>query len=65
MIFQDFRKTVPKEGLREIQESVNRHFEDTQVKALMKRENVVTPADLETALVAKGSSLAARADELH
>ncbi len=57
LIYQDFRKTVPKEGLAHIEESVNGHFDNTQVKILMKRENVVSRADLESALQAKGSSL--------
>ena len=57
LIYQDFLKTVPKEAFPSIQENVNRHFEETQLKVLMKRENVVSRADLETALRAKGSSL--------
>ena len=57
MLYQDFRKEVPKEGQEEIQERVDRYFDDSQVKALMKRENVTTAAELETALLAKGSSL--------
>ena len=57
LIFQDFLKTVPKGALPSIQENVDRHFEETQLKVLMKRENAVSLADLETALRAKGSSL--------
>ena len=57
LIFQDFLKTIPKEGLAGIQENVYRHFEEIQIKSLMKREKVVSRADLETALRAKGSSL--------
>lgn len=57
LIYQDFLKTVPKEALQGIQENVDRHFEDTQLKNLMKRENVTSRADLENALHAKGSSL--------
>jgi hypothetical protein len=57
MIYQDFQRNVPKERFPEIQESVNRHFDETQLKVLMKRENVVSRADLENALRAKGSSL--------
>ncbi len=57
LIYQDFRKSVPKENLSHIEESVNGHFDNTQVKILMKRENVVSRSDLETALLAKGSSL--------
>jgi hypothetical protein len=57
MIFQDFRANVPKEAIPSIQESVARHFDESQLKVLMKRENVVSRADLETALRAKGSSL--------
>ncbi|MGA2254800.1 MAG: hypothetical protein ABSG53_09075, partial [Thermoguttaceae bacterium] len=57
MIYQDFRKMVPKEALPPIEESVNRHFEENQLKILMKRENVGSRADLENALRAKGSSL--------
>ena len=57
MLYQDFRKTVPKEGLEQITERVDRYFEDSQVKILMKRENVTTRAELENALQAKGSSL--------
>ena len=57
LIYQDFRKSVPKENLDHIIESVNGHFDNTQVKILMKRENVVSLSDLETALEAKGSSI--------
>src|SRR5207244_203567 len=38
-------------------ENVNRHFDNSQLKVLMKREKVVSPAELENALHAKGSSL--------
>src|SRR5262249_23714986 len=54
LIYQDFRHTVPKEGLGQVQENVNRHFDDVQVKNLMKREKVVSLSDLETTLRAKG-----------
>jgi parvulin-like peptidyl-prolyl isomerase len=57
MIYQDFCKTVPKEVLPSIEENVNRHFEENQLKILMKRENVVSRADLENAFRAKGISL--------
>ncbi len=57
LIFQDFRKTVPKENLPAIEENIKRHFDETQLKVLMKREDVVSLADLENALRAKGSSL--------
>jgi len=57
MIYQDFRKKAPKEALPSIQENINRHFDETQLSVLMKRENVVSRADLENALRAKGSSL--------
>jgi len=57
MIYQDFRKTVPKEQLPSVEENVDRHFEESQLKVLMKRENVISRADLQNALLAKGSSL--------
>jgi hypothetical protein len=57
LIYQDFRKTVAKENLDHILESVNGHFDNTQVNILMKREKVTSTSDLETALRAKGSSL--------
>jgi len=57
LIYQDFRRTVPKENIPSIEENISRHFEETQLKILMKRENVVSLADLESALRAKGSSL--------
>jgi len=57
LIYQDFRKTVPKEGLAQVEENVGRHFDDAQVKVLMKREKVVSLSDLDSALSAKGSSL--------
>ena len=57
LIYQDFRKTVPKEKLGDIEDNVSRIFEETQLKNLMKREKVVSPTDLESALQAKGSSL--------
>ena len=57
LIYQDFRKSVPKENLDHILESVDGHFDNVQIKALMKRENVTSLSDLETALLAKGSSV--------
>ncbi len=57
MLYQDFRKEVPKEGQEQIQERVDHYFEDNTVKDLLKRENVTTTADLENALRAKGSSM--------
>ncbi len=57
LLYQDFLKTVPKEQLPTVEESLHRHFEENQLSVLMKRENVVSRADLETALRAKGSSL--------
>ncbi len=57
LIYQDFLKTVPKEQLPTVEESLQRHFEDNMLPVLMKRENVVSRADLENALRAKGSSL--------
>jgi hypothetical protein len=57
LIYQDFRKTVPKENLSHVEDTVNNHFNETQIKALMKREKVTSQADLENALLAKGSSL--------
>jgi hypothetical protein len=57
LLYQDFLKTVPKENWPTIQESVNKQFDEGQLKVLMKRENVVSRADLENSLQAKGSSL--------
>ena len=57
VLYQDFLKTVPKEQLPTVEESLHRHFEENMLPMLMKRENVVSRADLETALRAKGSSL--------
>ena len=57
LIYQDFRKSVPKESLAHIEESVDGHFDNVQIKDLMKRENVTSLSELETALLAKGSSL--------
>ena len=58
LIYQDFKQTVPKEALPNVEESINKHFEETQLKALLKREKVNTPGELDTALRVKGSSLA-------
>jgi hypothetical protein len=57
LMYQDFLKTVPKDALAGIEDNLRRHFEDSQLTVLMKRENVVSRADLENALRAKGSSL--------
>ncbi len=57
LIYQDFRHNVPKEALPNVEESVSKHFVETQQKALMKREKVASPGELESALRAKGSSL--------
>ncbi len=57
MLFQDFKKTVPKEYFPQFEEKITSVFEEKQVPILMKRENVVSRADLENALRAKGSSL--------
>ena len=60
MLYQDFRANMPKdnkEALVAIEESVRKHFDEYQLKALMKRENVDSLSDLENALQAKGSSL--------
>ena len=57
LLYEDFRKTVPKEAWPQINETVNKHFEESQIKILMKRENVISRGDLETSLRAKGSSL--------
>jgi hypothetical protein len=58
LIYQDFIKTVPKEAHAQIEETVARRFEELQLPALMKRENVSSRADLENSLLAKGSSMA-------
>ncbi len=57
LLYQDFRKTIPKDAAPMFEENINRHFEETQLNLLMKREKVVSRADLEGALRAKGSSL--------
>ena len=57
LIYQDFVKNVPKDATPGIEESVARNFEELQLPALMKRENVTSRAELETSLRAKGSSL--------
>jgi len=57
LLYQDFRKTIPKEAAPAFEENINRYFEEAQLKLLMKREKVVSRADLESALRAKGSSL--------
>jgi len=57
LLYQDFRKTIPKDAAPAFEENIKRHFEETQLNVLMKREKVVSRADLESALRAKGSSL--------
>jgi hypothetical protein len=57
LLYQDFRKTVPKEALAGVEETVAKRFEEFQLKLLFERENVTNRADLETSLRAKGSSL--------
>ena len=60
MLYQDFRANMPKdnkEALQQIEETVRKHFDEYQLKTLLKRENVDSLSDLENALQAKGSSL--------
>ena len=57
LAYQDFRNTVPKDALPNIEEKLQKLFDENQMKALMTRENVVSLSDLQNALLAKGSSL--------
>lgn len=57
LVNQDFRRTVPKENLPNVQESIYRQFDDTELKRLLKRENVPGRQELEWKLRAQGSSL--------
>jgi parvulin-like peptidyl-prolyl isomerase len=57
MLYLDFLRTVPKEALPNIEETVGRHFDDTELAVLLKRENVQSREELENKLRAKGSSL--------
>lgn len=57
LIYQDFRRTVPAEGLPNIEQALTKQFEQTEVKKLLKRENTESRQDLEWKLRARGSSL--------
>jgi parvulin-like peptidyl-prolyl isomerase len=57
MLYLDFRRTVPSEALPNIEAMLARQFEQSELKALMKRENVISQADLEMKLREKGSSI--------
>ena len=57
LIYQDFRRTVPTEGLPNIEQALTRQFDQTELKKLFSRENVQSRPDLEWKLRARGSSL--------
>ena len=57
LIYQDFLRTVPKEALPNVEQMVNRQFEQTELPKLLEREGAQTRQDLEWKLRAGGSSL--------
>ena len=57
LIYLDFRDTVPKDNLPNIEQMLNRQFDQSQLPVLLKRENVQSREELEHKLRAKGSSL--------
>lgn len=57
LIYQDFRRMIPSENMPNIEQSLTRQFEQTELKKLLKRENVDSNQDLEWRLRAKGTSL--------
>ena len=57
LVYQDFRRTVPSENLPNVEEQITRQFEQTELKKLLKREDVTSRDELERKLRAKGRSL--------
>jgi parvulin-like peptidyl-prolyl isomerase len=57
IVFQDFQRTVSKENLPNIQEAINRRFDEVELPHLLKRENVPGRQELEWKLRSQGSSL--------
>jgi hypothetical protein len=57
LIYQDFLRTVPKEALPNVQQMVDRQFEQTELPKLLEREGAQSRQDLEWKLRAGGSSL--------
>ena len=57
LIFQDFRRTIPNESMPNIEQSIGRQFEQTELKTLLKKEKVQSNQELETRLRSRGSSL--------
>jgi parvulin-like peptidyl-prolyl isomerase len=57
LIYQDFRKTVPAENMPNVEQAITRQFEQTELKKLLKQENVPSREELEWKLRAKGTSI--------
>lgn len=58
LIYLDFLRTIPKEKVPEIQDSLYKAFDEQQLPNVIERANVQTAADLDTLLRSFGSSLA-------
>ncbi|MGA2065848.1 MAG: peptidylprolyl isomerase [Thermoguttaceae bacterium] len=57
LIYQDFLRTVPPEALPNVEQMVNRQFDQTELPKLLRREDAESRQDLEWKLRARGSSL--------
>ncbi|MGA2030804.1 MAG: peptidyl-prolyl cis-trans isomerase [Thermoguttaceae bacterium] len=57
LIFQDAQRTIPEESMKNVQETLGRQFEQSELKKLLKRENAVSREELEWKLRARGDSL--------
>jgi len=57
LMYLDFLRTIPKENLPDIQDSLYKAFDDQQLPTLIERAKVQTAADLDALLRSFGSSL--------
>jgi len=57
LIYQDFMRTVPPEAVPNVQQMVDRQFEQSELPKLLEREGAQSRQDLEWKLRAGGSSL--------
>ncbi len=60
LIYQDARRSIPEENFPQVEKSLKKHFEQVELKDLMKRAKVDTRQQLEEKLRSMGSSLQQR-----
>jgi len=57
LVYSDFRRTAPPEGVEQVEKNVGEQFDKTQIKSLMKKTSTTSRAELEARLRDAGSSL--------